>query len=662
MYKIPAFIVLASLAIALSACSFSLVSDITPPPGSEQQPPQPTTKSVGDSPVYPIVPPDLVDGAKIFNQECADCHGSQGLGDGPQASQLSVPVATLGLSDFARLYSPADWYAVVTQGNMERFMPAFANLTDRQRWDVVAYAMNLGAQDEQVAQGKTLYKKNCSVCHGQDGDGNGSNAVNLSTPPTDFTDQSVMATNSATKLYQAISAGVLPDMPAFEDKLDDNERWALVSYLRSLTYARPEISLNAYPAPEATSNNTTSTSAMPTLETYTSAVVTQSPVITPTAEISPTSPMTGIIAVQLINGSDGSTPSDVPVTLYGFDEMQMTYSETLTAGENGLYTFSDVAIPADRAFMAGTHFASGTYGSDIVTVDPATPDINLHITVYNTTTDTSALTTDRVHIIFDFTQPEIAQVIELFIISNPSKQSIISPNQDGTVVTFPLPEGYSNLQFQDGELGGRYVAVDRGFADTAPVNPGVGSYTAVFTFQMPYDRKLVFAQPMSLPTSAVIVMVPDIGLKLDADEFQDGGILTYQGITYHKYSGSRLDAGSLLEFTLSGNPKSSETTLFSPGTMQSLATGLGAFGVALLIAGVWLYRRNQVRIASQGANEGMDLPSAGEELESAPDDEDTLMDAIIALDDQYNAGNLPEEAYLKRRSVLKDRLRNLKDG
>jgi hypothetical protein len=32
------------------------------------------------------------------------------------------------------------------------------------------------------------------------------------------------------------------------------------------------------------------------------------------------------------------------------------------------------------------------------------------------------------------------------------------------------------------------------------------------------------------------------------------------------------------------------------------------------------------------------------------------MDAIIALDDLYQAGQLPEDAYLKRRADLKERL------
>ena len=663
MHKFTGIIVLTFLAIALSACSFSTVSDITPPPGSEQGPLQSSTQSAKVTSVYPIVPPDLADGEKIYQQECAECHGDQGLGDGPQVSQLSVPAATLGLSDLARLYSPADWYTIVTQGNMEKFMPAFSNLSDRQRWDVVAYAMSLSVPDEQVAQGNLLYQENCITCHGPTGSGDGSASGDLATAPTDLTQQSFMVRKSATSLYQAISIGLSPDMPAFADKLTEDERWALVGYLRTLSYSSQQASLAAYPAPVLTPISTSAPGSYPPPQGYPAPALSQTALISPTGEISPTATFTGSVAVQLINGSGGSTPSDVPVTLYGFDDMQNTYSATLTTGANGLYTFSNINMPEGRVFMAGANYASSVYGSDIVTVNPATPELNLQITVYDTTTDISALTADRLHILFDFSQPDVAQVIEVFIISNPSRQAVVSANQDHTVVTFPLPAGYSNLQFQDGTLGGRYLEVGQGFADTSTVSPGVGDYTVIFAFQMPYNRKLDFVQPMSLPTAAVVVMVPEKGVKVISDHLQDGGTINYQDLTYHKYDGSGLIAGSSLEFTLSGNPNSaSAATLFSAGTGQSLAIGLGVFGVALLVTGFWLYRRNQLRLAAQPSTEDVLLSDAESQAEVVLEDEDTLMDAIIALDDQYSAGNLPEEAYLERRSVLKAKLRNLSRG
>jgi mono/diheme cytochrome c family protein len=662
MSKFVGFVFLLTSAIILSACSFSLAADITPPPGSELPAVQQATQSIKSSPVYPIVPPDLANGSKIYNQECSQCHGTKGLGDGPQAAQLSVPAATLGLSDFARLYSPAEWYTIVTQGNMEKFMPAFANLTDRQRWDVVAYAFSLSAPQALVNQGKTLYQQNCVACHDETGKGNGPNAGTLSTQPKDFTDQAFMAQTSTVILYQALTAGISPDMPAYTSTLDENERWALVAYLRSLTLAVPQSSVSAYPAPAANVDRATSSNAYPSPQAYPNPVETQFPSLSPTAEVTSTLPFIGSVSVQLINGTGGDATSDAPVTLYGFDDMQNTYSETLTTGVDGVYTFSNVTMPKDRAFLAGVDFASGTYGSDITMVDPATPNLNLQITVYDSTTDVSVLTTDRVHILFDFSDPQNVNIVEVFIISNPSKQAVVAPTKDGAVVTFPLPQGYTNLQFQDGELGSRYVEVTQGFADKVTVKPGVSQYQVVFAFQMPYDHKLDFVQPMFLPTSAVVVMLPDNGVKVKSAQLQDTGTQVLQNVTYRKYNGSSLIAGSSLDFTLSGNPRKAVTSIFSTGTMQNLAIGLGVFGIALVFGGLWFFRKNQRKATMQSALDGMDIASPVTELEAAPESEDTLIDAIITLDDQYHAGNLPQKAYLERRSILKEKLRKLGQG
>jgi len=660
MQKIPGAFILIGLAILLSACSISLAEDITPPPGSELKPPQQVTKTALPTSIYPIVPPDLENGAKLYNQECTLCHGPKGLGDGPQASQLSVPVATLGLSDFSRLYTPAEWYSVVTQGNMEKNMPPFSNLTDRQRWDVVAYALSLSTSNDAIATGKQLYDGNCTACHGKDGKGDGPEAGKLSTEITDLTDQSIMAQRSATKLYQAVTSGIAADMPAYESVLTDEERWAVVSYLRSLTFPIKEATGNVYPAPTDDSVSGQSLDANPTSQAYPEPAETQIPLLISTNEVSSTISMIGTVSVQLINGSGLEALSDVPVTLYGFDQMQNTYSDTLQTGVDGVYLFTNVSMPEGRVLLAATEYASAPYSSDLVTVDPANPDLKLQLTVYDSTTDVSVLTTDRLHIFLDFSNPQTVQVMEVFIISNPTNQVVVSPSDDGIVVTFPLPEGYTNLQFQDGELGSRYVEVDQGFADTSPVKPGVGEYQIIFAFEMPYERNLDFAQTMFLPTTAVVVMIPENSVKVESDQLVDSGARDFNGSTYQMYNGSSILAGSSLEFTLSGKPKQATSTGITTGTMQNLAIGLGVFGVVLLIVGLWLFRQNRINNNwQQAATTAVETDT---QMDILVEDEATLMDAIIALDDQFRAGNLPEGAYLERRAELKERLRQVSQG
>ncbi len=66
----------------------------------------------------------------------------------------------------------------------------------------------------------------------------------------------------------------------------------------------------------------------------------------------------------------------------------------------------------------------------------------------------------------------------------------------------------------------------------------------------------------------------------------------------------------------------------------------------LLVAGVWLYLRSRPEPDEAAEDEA---PAASASAESP----ETLMDAILALDDLYQEGKLPEDAYLQRRSELK---------
>ena len=123
MKRFHLFIILSLLILLLSACTFSLAEDIKPPAGSEMLPSPGALEEAAGAPVFPIVPPDPDLGASIFAEKCAPCHGVKGMGDGPSAADLSVPVAALGDPQLARSRTPADWFNIVTNGNLERFMP-----------------------------------------------------------------------------------------------------------------------------------------------------------------------------------------------------------------------------------------------------------------------------------------------------------------------------------------------------------------------------------------------------------------------------------------------------------------------------------------------------------------------------------------------------------
>ncbi len=622
-----------SILLILSACSFSLAEDITPPPGAEVQVEAPTQPPLR-GPLYPLVPPDPSAGNLIYAEKCAPCHGNTGLGDGSMAGQLPVPAPALGTDQVARGSSPAEWYTIVTQGNLEQRMPPFNSLTDRQRWDVVAYLYWLSITTEKIGEGQSLYQVHCASCHGDQGGGDGSEAAGLSVQPVKFTDQEFMADISNEQLFQAISAGKTPDMPAYEDELSAEDRWALAAYLRSLTFS-PQVKVSDIPETSTPSAAATSEAAE-------------------IPEVAESVSGFGRIDGQVISVSGGEIPADLSVTLHGFDQMQQTFSAQAQVEPDGIFAFDEVAMPEGRAFLASMDYEGVAYSSDIAVVDPEITNLVLIIPYYETTTDTSLLSVDRLHLLFEYVEPETLRVVEMYIISNPGDRTIMAEEDGQPVITFKLPDGATNLQFQDGAVGERYVELPNGFGDLAVVRPGAGQHQVIYSYDLPYKNKLDFDHPIDMPVNALVILLPEDGIKIKGEQLSDMGTRDVQGFPYRMYSSDLIQAGSNLELDITGQPKTGGTAS-ELGSSTSLVIGLFAFGIALILAGGWLYSRTR-----NGKTEEDQLEAAeGSTTAESEQDVDMLLDAILALDDQYKAGELPEEAYIKCRAELKARIKEL---
>lgn len=88
---------------------------------------------------------------------------------------------------------------------------------------------------ESIAVGEELYQANCVPCHGPTGAGDGPSAVSLNPPPANF-GAGHTQTHPDGDLYYWIQTGIQGTaMPAFEDKISDDETWHLVNYVRRLS-------------------------------------------------------------------------------------------------------------------------------------------------------------------------------------------------------------------------------------------------------------------------------------------------------------------------------------------------------------------------------------------------------------------------------------------
>jgi mono/diheme cytochrome c family protein len=89
-------------------------------------------------------------------------------------------------------------------------------------------------------QGKNLYTKFCSVCHGTEGKGDGFNSFNLEPKPRDLSDDHYMSAFTDDRLAQTVREGGRSVnrsslMPSWGGRLTKGEIIYVVAYVRSLT-------------------------------------------------------------------------------------------------------------------------------------------------------------------------------------------------------------------------------------------------------------------------------------------------------------------------------------------------------------------------------------------------------------------------------------------
>ncbi len=189
---------------------------------------------------FPLRPPSLARGAAVYREQCVQCHGPAGKGDGPKASHLQGP-APASLADPVAMsgVSPLDVFRKLTIGVAGTAMPEFEEtLSPEDRWAVATYVATLRADDGRVREGEGLYAAECASCHGATGGGDGALAASLSVRPPALRDLAVQGRFSDRDLEQLIRVGRPgTPMPGFARTLDDEQAARIVAFLRTLPSA-----------------------------------------------------------------------------------------------------------------------------------------------------------------------------------------------------------------------------------------------------------------------------------------------------------------------------------------------------------------------------------------------------------------------------------------
>jgi mono/diheme cytochrome c family protein len=632
--KLRHTILLAIIAILLAACNFTLAQDVTPPPDYVPPTPMPTL-----GPLYPASAPDIQNGAQIFVEKCAACHGETGLGDGPQGKQLPVSVAAIGLPAVAQKAIPSAWYTTVTQGNLERFMPPFASLSDQERWDVISYALTLHTTPEQIEKGKSLFEADCADC------------------AKNFSSLKMMSALSEDDIIHIVKEGA-GDIPAFGKDLTDEEAQSVAAYLRTLTFAAPTVAAAATETPVNADAGTPSAEATSLSAEAGTPLAETTPLAegTAQAEVTPEAAAvvgTGNISGSIENKTGEKLPSDLKVTLHGYEhggDMSAGPQEVATlegtVNADGTFLFENIEIPESRIFTADVTVNGSSYQSGFTIVEAGMTDIVLPpITLFASTTDFSTLSIDSLQMFFDFAVESNAQVFSVYTITNATDKTVnVAMSGAQNIPFIAFPDGVEALGFEATQDTAAFLSTADGFA----MPPSEKPYGLIAYGSIPKADEIVISQTALLPIDGVTIYLPE-SMSAKGDTLTDAGIQTQQNTNYHVYTSSGLKKDESIKFTISGKLPS---TAVNPDVTQNknLLIGIGAFGLVLILAGAWMFMRDK----RKGEEETDD------EEDNEFEDPESLMDAIIALDDLHRAGKLSDEAYQQRRNELKEALKRKK--
>ena len=205
-------------------------------------------------------PPSL--GRRVYEDECAICHGAAGDGRGHAAHHFTAAPRDFTAGRY-KIRSTAsgqpptdeDLRRSIVQGLPGTGMVPQDHLGDEEVRAVIAFIKSLSPKfaagppptplpippepppsDESVGRGRKVYAKaECQECHGREGRGDGPSAKDLKIKPSDLTRRPFKGGSTPRDIVRGVLTGFDgTPMPSYHLLLDDGELWDLARYVASL--------------------------------------------------------------------------------------------------------------------------------------------------------------------------------------------------------------------------------------------------------------------------------------------------------------------------------------------------------------------------------------------------------------------------------------------
>lgn len=472
-----------------------------------------------------------------------------------------------------------------------------------------------------LALGAQVFAENCVRCHGTTGAGDGEFAQSGQvTDVPNFTDSAQHEGRTPQEYYVQVTNGNLEKlMPPFFESLSDEERWSVANYVFTLAG-------NGVPVVDSEVDTS------PHSETETE----NPPVVDDTD-------LLGTIGGSVIQGTAGATlPQGASVTLHVVDASGERDSFETPLNADGTYEFSDILMIPNAGYFVSIDYGNGTFNSEFSAITPDRPEINLNLTIYESTDDDSVIQIDVVLTQIDVLDDNTLQIWQLISVTNTSDRLYVYTDNRGKSVSVQIPAP-SGVQLSTDNDISRFDYNEGAIYDTRPVRPGE-EHSFHLLYTAPFDGSLTFAQnfpydfvgPFEVYVDSSQLKVESNGwLTLDTPQIING--ITYHGIAMV----DGFIANAPIQFTIKRTGIAFNR--------EWIGYGIILLGCVFIGIAAFLFWRSPVTLTSPATPE---TPQSDDPIK-------VLMQQIAVLDDQYQNKGISKKAYDNQRKKLKADLTNL---
>lgn len=354
------------------------------------------------------------------------------------------------------------------------------------------------------------------------------------------------------------------------------------------------------------------------------------PVLTPTDDSKTRNEeQQGFISIRgyLINfsGGDINFGTQILMTIFNGDQVLEILSTHLRSDQS--FDFS--LIPYNPAWTYVATFEHNGIKFSSETIDggqyKSGSTVDTKIWVFDSTTDASMLRGEGMHVSIIFGQEDKVHIVQSMLFYNPTSMVIVPAGSESPVIMFPLNADTGSLVFIDNREGEELRKTAAGFGDWQMIYPGM-VHQVMFEYDLPFDGNSEFEFMLPMHMESIMVMV----------QGTDGRIACSNPLMSQ-------EIGNLAKPSkvINGMPQKNETSVIIHciDRVRVLNWFIGISGSILIIVMMIIIVQQRKK-----KTEAMNQNIAAQRTE--------ILDAIIALEDQYKAGEISSDVYTAKRAEL----------